>query len=112
MDDAFGPRFRPIGPRQLRVVALCASIAIALRTMLKWMASRRLKLSIIAYCVVAVFSFGHAASAPRVCANSGYSDDRCPAATLAVAGTFSGLFWPLYWSWTSFEEIRALGEGR
>lgn len=31
MDNDYGrcPRFRPYGPRQLRVVALCASIAIA-----------------------------------------------------------------------------------
>lgn len=54
-----------------------------------------------AYVIIALLSFGHAASSP-VCNKSKYQKD-----CRVMNGIAAGVTWPLYWTWVAFDAGRA-----
>ena len=60
--------------------------------------SGRMKPALIGYAVVAVITFGHAASNTNHCLRQ----IRCGTLAEAILGAYAGVFWPLYWSWEAW----------
>lgn len=63
-----------------------------------------------AYAVIALLTFGYAASSPDICKPSIF---RPASECRFMTGLSSGMAWPMYWVWTAFEQGRAaLQEGK
>lgn len=59
---------------------------------------------IIAYAVIALLTFGYAASSPDICKPSLF---RSVSECRFMSGIGSGISWPMYWTWEAFETGRA-----
>ena len=58
--------------------------------------------ALAAWAAMALFTFGHSASQPKVClvkTEPSFEWEKCRNGPLAVDGFLSAVFWPLYWSW-------------
>lgn len=68
-----------------------------------------MKYLISGYFIVALITFGIAATDPRrVCYDNwkGEVVDFCPSSTVAKSALPAALFWPFYWSWEGVYQIR------
>ena len=68
-----------------------------------------MKYLISGYAIVALVTFGFAATDPRrVCYDNwkGEVIDFCPSSTIVKSSLPAGLFWPAYWSWELADWIR------
>jgi len=65
------------------------------------MSAARLKaIALGLWVAMALFTFGHSASQPKVCPNYGNTVWReCESAQIAFEAFPAAAFWPLYWSW-------------
>lgn len=63
-------------------------------------AERNFTIGFIAYVLIAIFTFGYAASHSNICV--GRSVDLCNNGDRAAAGLAAGLMWPFYWSWEAW----------
>lgn len=52
-----------------------------------------------AYGAIAIFTFGHSASAEHVCRAENDTVRTCRVAPVAMSSLVAGVLWPLYWSW-------------
>lgn len=68
--------------------------------------TKRERTAVVAYVLMAVATFSWSASDPRhTCV---YPPDRCiETGDRFFSGLAAGLAWPLYWSWTAADYVRA-----
>lgn len=78
--------------------------AIAALEKVKWF---RVKACVVLYLVVAVVTFGHSASGWECRAKEEVVQcDASYTPKFVFGGVFAGIFWPLYWSWVGWENVR------
>lgn len=52
------------------------------------------------WAAIALFTFGHSATQPKVCPTYGREHwVRCESPQIAFEAFMAAAFWPLYWSW-------------